>query len=478
MWRTNGSSSVRWWAAWSMWAVGVTLALAVAPVAAAASPGDWTTFAHDSGHSGFDSAETAITPTTAAGLKLAWTRTAGGVTATQPVIAGNVVYWGSWDGYEHATNATTGAIVWARFLGTTTSPCGAIASPFGPLATGTRLGVNSTATLATIGSTPMLFVGGGDRQIYALNPLNGAVIWHTLIYNNANAFIWASPVALDGNVYIGSASISDCPLVAGKITELSGATGAILHTFAVVPNGCIGAGVWGTPAIDTAAGTLYFTTGNSGSCARTETYAESIVELRTSNLSFVHHWQVPASQRIGDGDFGATPTLFTATINGAQHRLVGAANKNGIFYAWDRANINAGPVWQLKVAVAGACPQCGQGSIAPAAWDGARLYVAGGNTTITGRRCKGGVRALNPARGSILWQHCMQSGPVLGPLTAVPGLVAATEANWLIVMDSANGPTRFRFAVADGKPFYGGASVSNGQLYVGNSDGSLLAFRP
>jgi hypothetical protein len=60
----------------------------------------------------------------------------------------------------------------------------------------------------------------------------------------------------------------------------------------------------------------------------------------------------------------------------------------------------------------------------------------------------------------------------------VPGVVAAAEANWLIVMAASNGPTLFRWANGDGKPFFGGASVSQGQLYVGNSDGNLFAFKP
>ncbi|HEU5441791.1 MAG TPA: PQQ-binding-like beta-propeller repeat protein [Ktedonobacterales bacterium] len=450
----------------------------VAGPSIAEAVGNWATYVHDAGHSGYNGAEQAINPTSAPGLKRVWRHWTSGVTATQPIVIGNTVYWGSWDGFEHATNATTGAFVWAQWLGTTAAQCGTIVGPFGPLASSAKLGVNATATVTTIGSKAMLFVGGGARQVFALNPANGAIIWQKTVSSNPNAFLWSSPVVYNGNVYIAIASIGDCPLVAGQIVELSGATGAILHTFTTVPRGCIGAGVWGTPTIDTAAGTLYFTTGNPGSCGTSEPYAESIVELHASDLSVVHSWQVPASQRTGDGDFGATPTLFTATINGTLHALVGAANKNGIFYVWDRADISAGTVWEKKVAVAGACPECGQGSIAPVAWDGRRLFVAGGNTTINGQSCKGSVRALNPATGAFIWEHCMLSGPVLGAVTAVPGVVAATEANWLILMATANGATLFRYVVADGKPFFGGASVSQGQLYVGNADGNLFAFKP
>ena len=45
-----------------------------------------------------------------------------------------------------------------------------------------------------------------------------------------------------------------------------------------------------------------------------------------------------------DSDFGDTPTIFTATIGGTTHRLIGVTNKNGVYYALDEANIAQGPV--------------------------------------------------------------------------------------------------------------------------------------
>src|SRR5258708_29231866 len=137
---------------------------------------------------------------------------------------------------------------------------------------------------------------------------------------------------------------------------MSAATGTMEHTFKVVPNGCIGAGVSGSPTIDEAAGTLYFATGNPGSCSSAEPYAESLIELHTTDLSFVHHWQVPTSQATSDGDFISTPTLFTAIINGTLHHLLGVAQKNGIFYTFDPAKIASGPILQLHTHTARSSP--------------------------------------------------------------------------------------------------------------------------
>ena len=75
------------------------------------------------------------------------------------------------------------------------------------------------------------------------------------------------------SVYIGVASFGDCPLVQGQLLQLNRVTGALQNTFNVVPNGCTGGGVWGSPTVDAAAGTIYFDTGNSGSCSSSEPLA-------------------------------------------------------------------------------------------------------------------------------------------------------------------------------------------------------------
>ena len=108
------------------------------------------------------------------------------------------------------------------------------------------------------------------------------------------------------------------------------------------------------------------------------------------------------SQTFGDADFGGTPTLFTATINGAPRALVGAINKDGLFFAWDRNNLAAGPVWQSTIADPSGSPR----SIVSASCDGTRLYVGGGGATINGTSCYGNISALDPATGAFIWRSC------------------------------------------------------------------------
>src|SRR5258707_4463892 len=117
-----------------------------------------------------------------------------------------------------------------------------------------------------------------------------------------------------------------------------------------------------------------------------------MLKLTASNLPFVSSWQARH-------EFGSTPTLFQATIGGTIHKLVGPANKNGIYYAFERGAINQGPVWQATIAISGGCPECGQGSISSSALDRTTPYVAGGHTTIAGNSCLGSLQSLNPASG-------------------------------------------------------------------------------
>lgn len=436
----------------------------------AATVDEWPTYVHNNARNGDTSAD-AISASNAASLKLHWTHHAGGGISAQPVVSNSLglVFWGSWDGYEHATVIGTNAFAWATSLGQTVdSGC----SP--PV-----VGVASTATVSTIGSTPVVFVGGGNDTFFALNAKTGAPIWHTVLGSSPSHFLWSSPAVYNGSVYVGNASFGDCPLVEGQLVQMDATTGAIQHVFNVVPSGCSGGGVWGSPTIDESGGWVYFATGNPGSCSVAEPYAEAVIKVSASDVSSIaDHWQVRGSDH-ADLDFGSTPTLFSATISGVSHLMVGVGNKDGVYYAFDRNAISHGPLWRTNVAHGGACPQCGSGTISPSAWDGSHLYVGAGGTTINGITCPGSLSALDPATGAFVWRHCMQSGPVLGAVSAsgTPGVAFVTEGTWVVGVATSNGQSIFHFNDANSNShFWSSASISNSMVFVGNQDGNLYAF--
>lgn len=415
-------------------AVSLTLLmnLLLATAASAATLASWPTYLGSAGRTGFNSAETVIRPATASRLKRRWADSSGPVSA-EPVDADGVVYYGSWDGYERAVKASTGARLWSRYLGETTDTnC----SP--PSA-----GIASTATVGTVTirgkATRTVFVGGGNGIFYALNAVTGAVLWERLLGVSPRAFLWSSSVFYNGLIYEGVSSFGDCPLVRGRIVAINAVTGHIRYTLFTAPQGCVGASVWGSPAVDTTTGDIYFGTGNGGAGC-TEPLSVAVIQASPS-LSLLSHWKVPSTAHGPDSDFGSTPTLFTW----GGRASVGMQDKNGLYYAFRRNSLRSGPIWQARIAAAGQCPECGSGDISSSAWDGRYLYIGSGSTTINGVSCLGSVQALRPGSGRAVWRKCLQDGPVLGAITAVPGVLFLGEGSHFEAVSAGSGKTLFAY---------------------------------
>ena len=382
-----------------------------------------------------------------------------------------VVYYGSWDGYERAVDAANGAQRWAAFLGVTTDRRCAPPS----------VGVASTAAVGTIKvhgiATRAVFVGGGDGNFYALNASTGREVWKTRLGRPPGYFLWSSPLLDRGSIYEGVASFGDCPLVRGGMVRMDAATGAVKSRFYTAPPGCTGADVWGSPTVDAATGDIYFATGNAGQCKKRETLGVAVVRTDAS-LHLLGSWQVPSAMLPNhDSDFGSTPTLFSASIGGVVHRMLGIQNKNGIYYAFGRYAISSGPLWQDRMPSSGNCPKCGTGDISPSAYNGHLLFIGSKKTRIGRVTCAGSIRAVRPSTGKVVWADCLKSGPVLGAVTAVPG-VAFVDAGNIVY---AVGTNRGTIVWSDkdthgGSGFWGAPTVSGGRVYVGNQDGHLYAF--
>ena len=176
-----------------------------------------------------------------------------------------------------------------------------------------------------------------------------------------------------------------------------------------------------------------------------------------------------SEQTFGDEDFGGTPTLFTATINGVQRQLVGAINKDGLFFAWDRSDLAAGPVWQSTTADPSGSPR----SILSAAWDGKYLYVGGGSAIINGAGCYGNLSALDPATGAFVWRSCQDF--MTGGITEIPGMIieGVGAGGQVKFLNTANGATVFTFN--SGSMVQGEVTVSNGIVYLPQANGNLMA---
>ena len=186
--------------------VSLKIVNAASPHVTAAAAGDWTAYVNNQQRTGFNNAESTISTSNVSNLAVKWSQyTAKGI-SDQPIEVGGVVYWGSWDGYFHAFT-TSGGHVWDTQIGTTTD---ASCDP-------TETGVASTAAFGMSGSTPAIFVAGGNAHFYALNANTGAILWSTMLGSSPSHFIWSSPLVANGSVYIGESSFGDCPLVEGQV---------------------------------------------------------------------------------------------------------------------------------------------------------------------------------------------------------------------------------------------------------------------
>ncbi len=451
-------------------AVAAAASIPVADAVARRAFVNWPAYLHGNAHSSDSGGAKAITPASVAGLKRAWTwKPAGPTMAGQPsgllaspTVVNGRIYIGANTGAFYALDEATGHVIWHRFLG------------FVPTLTCGKLGIVATATVAKDPVTNALavYVAGGDGYLYALNAATGTVAWRSVIAipstTVSDYYDWSSPTVAGQHVYVGVSSNCDKPLVASGLKEYDRATGTQVAFYQTYPGHSVTPSIWSSAAVSTAAGTVFVTTGNGPGGD-----SESVVRLAADGLARQDAWAVPASQRVSDADFGGSPTLFSAVLGGTRVAMVGACNKNGMYYAWRQANLHAGPVWQRTVgAPYTGGPQCD----AAAVWNGKHLFVAGNKTTINGTTFAGSIRMVNPATGDYLWQRGLSGAPIGTPTLDGAGVLAVTEyvkAGQLVIINAATGSVLRTIATG---PDFGQPVFADALMLVPTQNNGLRAY--
>ncbi|HUD17188.1 MAG TPA: PQQ-binding-like beta-propeller repeat protein, partial [Acidimicrobiales bacterium] len=395
-----------------------------------------------------------------------WAFQTGGPVATSVSIVGTTAYVGSWDGFEYAIDTATGAQIWkSPNLGITTDPgC----NP-------SSIGITSSADVLN----GVVYVGGGGSYWYALDASTGTILWDVYTGNNTQAgahYNWSSPLIYNGYAYIGIASNCDNPLVQGQLMQVSLTTQQVVNVYDFVPNGQIGGGVWTTPTLDTSTNpaTIFVTTGTLNDY--TQTQSQAIVALNANTLAYEGSWQLPFEAAVSDSDWGTTPTL---TSDSQGNQLVTAANKNGIVYTWKRSDLELGhsdpnpPLWQDQIAIGGAGPTAGDGTIASGIFANGTLYYAGGHNELNGHGSGGSIGAYNPGTGAVEWVRQTEQ-PIVGAPAYVNGEIAYGEGNTFEVINAANGQLLYSYQLP--AAVYGAVSVARSQFYVGDLNGAVYAF--
>jgi polyvinyl alcohol dehydrogenase (cytochrome) len=469
----------------------------------------WPSAGHDISNSRSNPDEHGVGPGNVGSLQQKWSKVLGGEMASTPAVVDGVVYAAdlatSTNGVITkgstiwALTAATGATKWSRTLDSITG--------------GTREHTRGTPAVADGRVIFGTRTTGPGARIVALSSTTGATLWTTQVDTHKNSIITGAPTVTGGVVYIGVSSSEDaaptCCTFRGSVVALDAATGRVKWRTMTAPAGYSGAAVWASnPAVDPQLGLMYVGTGNNysvppGVCrAPNETgctapdptdYVDTLLALRLSDGTVAWSlrsmnsdvWRAMCKTDTTltcgpDSDFGSSPNLFTATVNGATRKLVGAGQKGGLYWVADAAT--GALVWQRRVGPGG----LGGGIQWGTATDGQRVYAADANsdsrpntlpngTTIT----TGSVAALNVTTGAVAWQLATPNG-------AQPHSFVST-ANGVVYVGTdlpASGPNMYALDAATGRQLWsyaaggrvrGGASVVGSVVYWGGGS-TLRAF--
>jgi uncharacterized protein (TIGR03437 family) len=272
----------------------------------------------------------------------------------------------------------------------------------------------------------------------------------------------------NGAIYIGIASLGDCPLVRGGVARISVSDPSHPLVRYLVPDGALGAGVWSTPAIDEQNNMLYVTTGNADvQDARSGSWGSALLALDGTTLVIRAWYFKPIATFDPDADWGSSPTLFR-TADGRQY--VAANGKDGVMYVLNRGDLSL--AWTYKLAKLGDDPQQGQGSLSTPAFDGQTLF-AGAGSSDRSNSSPGTVYALDPATHNARWVYGAR-GIVLAPVTVTPYLVLVPSTGGVSILDAATGAEAWNDHGRVGS--FGQAVLANGTMFATYVNGDVTAW--
>ncbi|TYI86327.1 hypothetical protein E1A91_D04G057600v1 [Gossypium mustelinum] len=461
--------------------------------------------------------ETMISPETVSNLRLKWEFIAGKDITATPAIFDGTLYFPSWNGNIYAIKACDGSLVWEKNLEELT----------GLNATGFIVNVNWTVARATPTIADDLLIIGisGPAIVIAVERLTGELVWSTQLDNHPAGIITMSGTYYKGHFYVGTssseegASIEQCCIFRGSFAKLDVRSGKILWQTFTLPDNFgqkgeyAGAAIWGSsPSIDTTRNHIYVSTGNLYSaplrirqcqeaennqtmpispdkCIEPENHSNSILafDLETGVIKWYRQlggydlWFLACNNLSTpncppgpnpDADFGEAPMMLSIDVNGTKRDIAVAVQKSG--FAWALNRDNGDLIWSTEVGPGGP----GGGGTWGAATDKKRVYTNLANSLFmnftlipsqTNTNASGWV-AMDAKSGEILWSTADPSNSrVSGPVTIANGVLFAGSTDKqgpIYAIDAKKG--RILWSYETGATVYGGMSVSNGCIYVGN----------
>jgi uncharacterized protein (TIGR03437 family) len=419
---------------------------------------DWPMYLGDPAHSSYLAGETVNNPSNVSQLQQVWRLNVGAPIASGVTTWNGTLFFGAWDGYLYSVSAATGDILWRVFLGMAAPP---------PSGQNCQPAIGITGQPVVDGD--VVYAAGGDSTVYAVDRTSGAIRWRTPLADpQSGAYLWSSLLLANGAIYIGIASLGDCPLVRSGVARIDVSDPSHPLVRYLAPEGGVGAGVWSTPALDVQANVLYVTTGNAATQdAGQGFWGSALLALDATTLAIRAHFFKPIATFDPDGDWGSSPTLFQ-TADGRQY--VAANGKDGVMYVLNRADLSL--AWTYKLAMIGDDPEAGQGSLSTPAFDGRTLFVGAGASDSL-NSSPGTVYAIDPLTHNSRWVYGAR-GVVLAPVTVTPYLVLVPCTQGLAILDAATGAEVWNDHGSVGS--FGQAVMANGTIYATYVNGDVAAW--
>jgi polyvinyl alcohol dehydrogenase (cytochrome) len=410
----------------------------------------WMGWGNDASNARF-AAQGGLTAADIPRLKLKWAFGYEGATAArvQPAMAGGKLFAASDNGELHALDPKTGCTYWTFKA---------------------EAGVRSALTVGAYKSGAAtryaVFFGDQRANAYAVDTITGRQVWTRKADAHASSAITGAITVADGKAFVpvqglgeegtGGRGQGPCCTFRGNLNALDASTGnPIWKTFTVdEPKvrgrntrnntdayGPAGGSIWSAPTVDLARRSVYVTTGNAfADPPQTMTNAVIAMDVDSGKVKWVYQatandtWlggcpptnggNAGCPENMGpDFDFSAAPMLVTA----GNRQLIVVPQKSGVAYALDPDKGTL--VWQYRY---------GEGSALGGQWggtmDGRNAYFGNGAYRSA---TPGGVRAVDLATGKEKWSAAPR--PVLcagqprcnasqaGAMTAIPGAVIAVS---------------------------------------------------
>jgi polyvinyl alcohol dehydrogenase (cytochrome) len=402
------------------------------------------------------SVQSTISSATAAQLHLAWMIPMQEEISHTPLVENGRLYTADWGGSAYAIDARTGQILWQKKLEE-------------PREDWAWYGFAGTGALGQ----GVLFEASTEGSAFALDTNTGEVKSQARFTDQPTAGNIGTLLYHEGLVYIGLSSVDEAlstqpgfkSSFRGAVVALDANTGKVVWQRSLVQAPENGVAVWSGFAFDPAMNALFFSTGNNYTGDDSQ-YSDSVMAVNAKTGDILWAKQVlpndvwTLGQPMGpDWDFSGGPQLFEANLNGQMRPLLGAANKSGIFYAFDRRTGEI--VWASGISNGGtAGGMHGEVSIGP------DRILAWGNDAFAVQQPEQHpvtIKALDPATGKVLWALPKAQPAVL----KAPGFLT----NDVYLIGSLDGKVR-AYRSSDGQQLWTSllhGSIASGLLVQGDS---------